>query len=464
MFGSFGAALYRPLCKTSSRHGPWQIAAGISLGIVCGVLLNQSILGLLALAALFFLPIHFPLAIAVALLCAGMAPLFEPIFGTIGVWALGQSWIRNAVGQLHGVPLMPWLRLNNTIVMGALVVGLVQLIPVFYVVRRVFVSIAEYYAGESFSDTSRSTREVTPHVASYEVEQPVSEYRSFDEAEQEFESDEAQSDRIAAVHVDEKTVPIDNDDTIPHDIWEPARIQNSVFHADEESFAAKWAQQLSNSPKKIDKLDVPTADAEELGEASDDEIDWQAVGEELHHLTDPEAMKQQVIGEGELDEEVDESKNEKIASIQTALTQSRDGDLSNATADEVASRAAELAELVDEMLTAMQDEDVKAALKGPAAPVAADSTKIRRDYSQSPLNSMLDGSRRMPNETRENAKNPSQDAVDAPLLKAHTAHSGSRDDETTATTSEPVTLQEVSQHEEALRYLLNHLKEIKDRV
>ncbi len=133
-------ALIRLLTSTSSRHRPWQISAAVAIGVLGGVLPKTCLLFYALLAVVYCLPIHLPLAIATMLLLSPVAAVSHPQLGQLGVHSLmhsswSQFWLR-----LDSYPLIPWLSLHNSLVNGAVLVGLASLLPT-YVLARLFVAI-----------------------------------------------------------------------------------------------------------------------------------------------------------------------------------------------------------------------------------------------------------------------------------------------------------------------------------
>lgn len=484
MLGSFGAALYRPLQAISSRNRPWQIAAAIALGIATGVLLNQSVLGVACLGLLFFLPIHYPTAIVAALLCAGLAPLLEPLYGALGGWALRQNWILSPLASLHRLPLFPWLRLNNTVVMGAALAGLIQTLPMFLLAQRFFIGCKDAHEDAEYRRWQQeSTREKILQVT---ATSPT------DELDMAPEIDDSTEALGFSPEFEEPTfTAVESEDTADDDLLEPAESiteeteVSSSLQDDEETFAASLLGDTTSassftSDQPDEESSSPKIHRDEQPETPSSEDDVDSIAGQITIESN----------ETELVEPIDQASVEDEAltlEFEQRLEATTREDLSNATADEVAARAAELAELVDEMLTAIQDEDVQAALdaettpelKGTDSPFRivrepepedADTGENRRDYSQSPINGDL---RRQAMETETDGV--AQDS-DRPFQKTHGPHeipysenalsptTESQADPALTTETPPVTLQEVAQHEEALRYLLHHLKEIKNKV
>ena len=60
---------------------------------------------------------------------------FNPIIGRIGTGLLDQPLVSDSIVTLYRFPILPWICLENPLVMGGGVVGLVTLIPSYVICR-----------------------------------------------------------------------------------------------------------------------------------------------------------------------------------------------------------------------------------------------------------------------------------------------------------------------------------------
>jgi uncharacterized protein (TIGR03546 family) len=132
-------ALIRLLTSTSSRHRPWQISAAVAVGVMGAVLPKSSLLFYAVLVVVYCLPVHLPLALMTMLALSPLASWFHPQIGQLGVHALvhtswSQFWLR-----LDAYPLIPWLGLHNSLVNGASLVGLTLTLPTYAATRLAMV-------------------------------------------------------------------------------------------------------------------------------------------------------------------------------------------------------------------------------------------------------------------------------------------------------------------------------------
>lgn len=114
---------------------PRQIAAGFAVGAWIGLLpfgILPTVLLLLSLVVNVNLAILF---VATALFeIFGFA--FDPLANRIGFALLVKAdGLREFWTQLYNMPVVPYTRFNNTIVMGSVVLGLVLLAPLYFLAR-----------------------------------------------------------------------------------------------------------------------------------------------------------------------------------------------------------------------------------------------------------------------------------------------------------------------------------------
>lgn len=115
-----------------------QLALGVAIGMIIGLIPKDSLLpyamlliGILSRANLLSLGLS-------AVFFSWISPLLDPILHRLGHWALTYDPFQATWSWLYQVPLMPWTRFDNTVVMGALLGGLALSIPVHFISRLLF--------------------------------------------------------------------------------------------------------------------------------------------------------------------------------------------------------------------------------------------------------------------------------------------------------------------------------------
>lgn len=138
-----GQTLIGLLQKTSSHNRPRQIAWAIAWGCVCGLIPKSSLLFPLALMVSVLLPLHLVAAMVCMLITSCFSPLLHPTLGNLGHWMFGSLGFVPVVQKLESYPLVPWMKLHNTVVMGALFLSFVAFMPAYWLVHQLIAPLYE---------------------------------------------------------------------------------------------------------------------------------------------------------------------------------------------------------------------------------------------------------------------------------------------------------------------------------
>lgn len=117
----------------NSETGTYQIATGIAAGFVLGMTPVLSLQSLLVFILLFIFRIQIGAAFLAAFFFKFVAFLLDPVFDEIGRLVLTQASLEPTFTYLYNLPIVPFTRFNNTVVMGSGVVTLITSPLVFYV-------------------------------------------------------------------------------------------------------------------------------------------------------------------------------------------------------------------------------------------------------------------------------------------------------------------------------------------
>ncbi len=120
----------------NSEKGATSIAVGLAMGMVLGLVPSN----FLIIVGFFFLFCVVRINGAAFFLGWGvfklLAYLLDPWFDQLGYWLLAEvpslraTWI-----YLYNLPVVPWTRFNNSIILGSFVVGLALFIPAILIFR-----------------------------------------------------------------------------------------------------------------------------------------------------------------------------------------------------------------------------------------------------------------------------------------------------------------------------------------
>lgn len=128
--------------QTSSRHNqPRQIAWAIVWGCICGMLPKSSLLFYIASAASLLMPMHLAVAAMTLLISSIVSPAIQPIFGNLGHWILNSTGLVGPIRSLDRFPLVPWLKLHNTVLLGASTICSAAALPSYWIITSLLTSL-----------------------------------------------------------------------------------------------------------------------------------------------------------------------------------------------------------------------------------------------------------------------------------------------------------------------------------
>lgn len=120
----------------NSETGTIQIAVGVACGFVLGMTPTLSLQSLLIFIGLFIFRIQIGAAFLSAFFFAFIAYLLDPIFHRVGEYILNMDALEGVFITLYNMPLIPYTRFNNTIVMGSGIVAIALSPAVFFFAKR----------------------------------------------------------------------------------------------------------------------------------------------------------------------------------------------------------------------------------------------------------------------------------------------------------------------------------------
>lgn len=122
----------------NSDTGTNQIAAGIAAGFILGMAPTFSLQTILVIILLFFFRIQIGAATLSAFFFKFVAFVFDPVFHEMGKKILEMDSLKGIFTTMYNMPIVPFTRFNNSIVMGAGVTSVV-LAPFIYIIGKALV-------------------------------------------------------------------------------------------------------------------------------------------------------------------------------------------------------------------------------------------------------------------------------------------------------------------------------------
>ena len=124
-------------CFTQA-DSPRQMALGFALGILVGLVPKGNLTAVALMTLVGLLRVNLAAATLAAFAFSWAAVLTDPLAHRIGTWLLHADPLVPIWTGLYNLPVVPWTRFNNTVVLGSVVVGLLLLVPTYLVTEPLF--------------------------------------------------------------------------------------------------------------------------------------------------------------------------------------------------------------------------------------------------------------------------------------------------------------------------------------
>lgn len=116
----------------NSERGSRSIAAGVAAGLILGFSPVLSLQSILVALVIFVFRVQFGAALVSMFFFKLTSPLLEGVFHWIGNIVLGVGALEPVYVVLYNLPLVPYTRFYNTVVMGAGVLSVLLVVPVYW--------------------------------------------------------------------------------------------------------------------------------------------------------------------------------------------------------------------------------------------------------------------------------------------------------------------------------------------
>lgn len=114
---------------------PRQVALGIALGMLVGLVPKHNLTAVALATVLFSLRVNLPAASGAILLFTWVGHLLDPVADRVGLALLASADLRPYWRWLFEQPLVPYTGLNNTVVVGQLALGLALCYPAYHLTK-----------------------------------------------------------------------------------------------------------------------------------------------------------------------------------------------------------------------------------------------------------------------------------------------------------------------------------------
>lgn len=125
---------------------PRHVAAGLALGAAWGLVPKGNLFSPIFLLLFFFFRVDKAAALASALVFSGVGYLVDAPAHALGLALLTAGGLKPLWTWLYGLPVVPWTKFNNTVVLGNLAIGLILYAPLYAAGKKLVVFYQERWA------------------------------------------------------------------------------------------------------------------------------------------------------------------------------------------------------------------------------------------------------------------------------------------------------------------------------
>lgn len=136
----------------NSDTGNVSLAMGMTCGFILGMTPSLSLHSLFIFLILFLFRIQIGAALLAAFFFKFIAFILDPLFHTVGSKVLEIESMQGIFTQLYNMPLIPFTRFNNSIVMGSAVITFILAPFVFVISQFLIIKYREIFVAR-FKET-----------------------------------------------------------------------------------------------------------------------------------------------------------------------------------------------------------------------------------------------------------------------------------------------------------------------
>jgi uncharacterized protein (TIGR03546 family) len=116
----------------AGRRHPRAMAAGIAFGLLLGLVPKLNLTAVLLLGVTLCLNLNHAVCLLTAIGVSFLAARLDPWTGALGAAVLESPRLRETWIGWYEMPLVPWMKLHNTVVLGSLLSGSAAVGPVYF--------------------------------------------------------------------------------------------------------------------------------------------------------------------------------------------------------------------------------------------------------------------------------------------------------------------------------------------
>lgn len=132
----FITKFYSLIQALHSKDSPRQIALGFAIGTLAGWAPFNVLYSGFILFLLYMLNVNMGFGLLGTLIASILAFLLDPLAGLLGHWVLTDvPFLQPVWTFLFNVPIVPYTRFNNTVMLGSVLIALILFAPIYFGVR-----------------------------------------------------------------------------------------------------------------------------------------------------------------------------------------------------------------------------------------------------------------------------------------------------------------------------------------
>lgn len=129
----------RLFCKALvTDNSPSQMALGLALGVMIGLIPKGNLIAITLMIVLGALRVNLGVGVLTAFCVSWMGIFFDPWTHKVGLYLLNHEKLVPYWTELFNLPVAPWTKFNNTVVLGSTCVSAVLLLPIYLISYPVF--------------------------------------------------------------------------------------------------------------------------------------------------------------------------------------------------------------------------------------------------------------------------------------------------------------------------------------
>ncbi len=150
----------------AGRNHPSQLAWAVAFGLVLGLVPHGNLVALAWVLVVLSINVNHSMVAVTAIASSFLAGRLDPYSHRVGDYLLSQPRLHDGLMTAWQWPLVPWTNLNNTVVLGSLVIAMLAMMPVVIITLPIFRHLGrKFQAAEATPLTAKQSRRRRSRVA-----------------------------------------------------------------------------------------------------------------------------------------------------------------------------------------------------------------------------------------------------------------------------------------------------------